>query len=189
MFSGDRPDFQSGQLGQVRSLQIQMEGLEQAQGELLQQLRKAGANRSHHCFTNDQGVNFAEPSKFSWNRDWWKPMNLHEFTISVRDSHSFSSYFWVQYLGLAGVLTCDPRTEHLRNHGRPMVESCPCGTRLGTGPTAAPCEAESRFVESLEKQVAVHQDGANRGKKQRKWVRKHGLVEYLQIFWDHLWDV
>ncbi|CAL1148586.1 unnamed protein product [Cladocopium goreaui] len=30
----------------VRSLQIQMEGLEQAQGELLQQLRKAGANRS-----------------------------------------------------------------------------------------------------------------------------------------------
>ena len=65
MFSGDRPDFQSGQLGQVRSLQIQMEGLEQAQGELLQQLRKAGANRSHHCFTNDQGVNFAEPSKFS----------------------------------------------------------------------------------------------------------------------------
>jgi hypothetical protein len=43
MFSGDRPDFQTGQLGQVRSLQIQMEGLEQAQGELLQQLRKAGA--------------------------------------------------------------------------------------------------------------------------------------------------
>ena len=75
MFSGDRPDFQTGQLGQVRSLQIQMEGLEQAQGELLQQLRKAGAEPPLFV-TKDQGVNFKlKPPNFFLKLK--TSMNLH----------------------------------------------------------------------------------------------------------------